>query len=177
MERKQTVADRIAELLLPTHQRPLSVQTSSDEIFINWWKKFFLSTISKFRYCFQMQRLLFVCQDVYFQKWALIWRAFFPPIHLAAPEEEDYTIISGAHDLTQECCSNLWSWTSQQYNSKSVLAVARTANWLTKSLLLSEVNSSLDPSSCIDEKDVVDTRLENRHLKLGVLISMNTHHS
>lgn len=33
--------------------------------------------------------------------------SLFPPIHLAAPEEEDYRIISGAHDLTQEYYSNL----------------------------------------------------------------------
>lgn len=31
IERKQTMADRTAVLLLPTHQRPVSVQTSSGE--------------------------------------------------------------------------------------------------------------------------------------------------
>ena len=104
-----------------------------------------LSTISKFRHCFQMQRLLFMCHDAYFQKRALIWRASFPCIHLAAPEEEGYRIILGAHDRTQEYCFDLWSWKSQRYNSKSVFAVARTAKWLTASLRSSEVNSSLDP--------------------------------
>lgn len=100
-------------------------------------KEEFPPTISKFRCCFQMQRLLFVCQDLYFSKVGTDLRSVFSKYPHGCHWRGRVQNYPGG----SRSSSGIWLWSgkSQQHNSKSIFTSARTANRLTKCLLLDEL--------------------------------------